>query len=174
MVIKAECPSCGSDDVFGVTRVVGYFAIIENMNDSKQAEIIDRKLGDYRVNDEPIKPLKFSFGEDKVYLIGKEQCEICTSEIDVIRCALAEAGCDGEVPLEEKKLADRFGAKLPMNLAFAVRANVDLNRIPAVVAVKDNKIKYIGYLGDKKKPVSFEDLKENFKKIYNICPTISI
>jgi hypothetical protein len=165
----AECPKCGSDDVYGVTRVVGYFAIIENMNDSKISEIIDRKNGDYKVLTETlIKPMKFDFGDDGVYLIGKEECSICVSEKEIIQKALEQAGCNS-IRLEEKKLADKNGYKIPQSLTFAVKANVDLNRIPAVIAVKNGKIKYIGYIGDNENPVTIEELIENFKSVY--CET---
>lgn len=47
--MKAKCPSCKSTNVFGMSRVVGYYSIIENWNDSKKAELIDRQKGCYKV-----------------------------------------------------------------------------------------------------------------------------
>lgn len=45
-----KCTSCGSDDVFGETRVVGYFSKIENWNKSKRyGELLDRHKGRYAV-----------------------------------------------------------------------------------------------------------------------------
>lgn len=44
-----ECNSCGSKNAFGMSRVVGYFSIIENWNGSKQAELVDRKRGVYKL-----------------------------------------------------------------------------------------------------------------------------
>jgi ribonucleoside-triphosphate reductase len=41
------CPECGSENVSGITRVVGYFSEIKNMNKSKQKEISQRQLGNY-------------------------------------------------------------------------------------------------------------------------------
>jgi len=35
--------------LYHVTRVVGYYARIENMNQSKIGEIKDRRKGDYRI-----------------------------------------------------------------------------------------------------------------------------
>jgi hypothetical protein len=163
----AECPNCHSTDVYGVTRVVGYFAIIENMNDSKRSEIRDRKLGDYSVESvKPALPLKFNFGDDGVYLIGKEDCTICVSEKEIIVHALNQAGFDNQVKVYEKKLADKNGAKRAENLSFAVKSNVDLNKIPAVVAVKDSKVKYVAHIGDKQNTVTMEDLVKNFKEVY--------
>ncbi len=43
------CSHCGSKNVYGITRVVGYFSRIENWNSSKRAELRDRRKGDYRV-----------------------------------------------------------------------------------------------------------------------------
>jgi anaerobic ribonucleoside-triphosphate reductase len=45
--IQPNCPNCGSDNVFGMSRVVGYFSIIENWNDSKRAELKRRQQGNY-------------------------------------------------------------------------------------------------------------------------------
>lgn len=48
----AKCPACKSENVIGMSRVVGYYSIIENWNDSKQAELSDRKKGNYKLNNE--------------------------------------------------------------------------------------------------------------------------
>lgn len=42
-----ECPCCGSNKVYGISRVVGYFSIIENWNFSKQTELKARQKGKY-------------------------------------------------------------------------------------------------------------------------------
>lgn len=47
--MKPKCPVCGSFNVYGISRVVGYYSIIENWNESKQAEFKDRQKGDYRI-----------------------------------------------------------------------------------------------------------------------------
>lgn len=47
-----KCPVCGSEDVFGETRVVGYFSKIQNWNKSKRyGELKDRHAGRYSVLD---------------------------------------------------------------------------------------------------------------------------
>ncbi len=44
------CVQCGSHDVFGLTRVVGYFSKIQNWNKSKRyGELVNRHRGDYSV-----------------------------------------------------------------------------------------------------------------------------
>lgn len=44
------CVQCGSTEVFGLTRVVGYFSKIQNWNKSKRyGELINRHRGDYAV-----------------------------------------------------------------------------------------------------------------------------
>ncbi|MBR9690605.1 hypothetical protein GOV08_02880 [Candidatus Woesearchaeota archaeon] len=48
MSTKATCGSCKSDNVFGMSRVVGYYSIIENWNESKKAELVDRQKGVYK------------------------------------------------------------------------------------------------------------------------------
>jgi ribonucleoside-triphosphate reductase len=48
---KARCGNCRSENVFGMSRVVGYYSIIENWNDSKKAELSDRQKGNYKLSD---------------------------------------------------------------------------------------------------------------------------
>ncbi|HUT82220.1 MAG TPA: anaerobic ribonucleoside-triphosphate reductase [Candidatus Bathyarchaeia archaeon] len=45
--VEHSCPQCGSENVFGMSRVVGYFSIIENWNASKKAELKRRQKGNY-------------------------------------------------------------------------------------------------------------------------------
>ncbi len=47
----ATCPECGSKNVYGMSRVVGYFTRIENWNSGKQAELRDRRKGNYKLHD---------------------------------------------------------------------------------------------------------------------------
>ncbi|MHA1155686.1 MAG: anaerobic ribonucleoside-triphosphate reductase [Candidatus Heimdallarchaeota archaeon] len=44
---KCTCPLCGSSDVYGISRIVGYFSEIDNWNKSKQAELRRRQKGNY-------------------------------------------------------------------------------------------------------------------------------
>ncbi|MEA3513893.1 MAG: anaerobic ribonucleoside-triphosphate reductase [Nanoarchaeota archaeon] len=46
---KAKCGHCGSTNVYGVTRVVGYFSRIDNWNTGKKAELKDRQKGNYKL-----------------------------------------------------------------------------------------------------------------------------
>ena len=46
---EARCSHCGSTNVYGVSRVVGYFSRIDNWNGGKRAELKDRRKGDYSV-----------------------------------------------------------------------------------------------------------------------------
>ncbi|MFA4945631.1 MAG: anaerobic ribonucleoside-triphosphate reductase [Lentisphaeria bacterium] len=48
--LAETCPHCGSDNVVGETRVVGYFSKIQNWNKSKRyGELVARHQGDYAV-----------------------------------------------------------------------------------------------------------------------------
>ena len=49
--MKNECNTCGSDNTYGMSRVVGYYSIIENWNSSKQAEFKDRQKGVYKLGE---------------------------------------------------------------------------------------------------------------------------
>lgn len=40
--LKTQCPLCGSMDVYGVTRIVGYFSKIQTWNRSKVGELYER------------------------------------------------------------------------------------------------------------------------------------
>jgi len=47
--IKEKCEFCDSLDIYGVTRIVGYFSRVNNWNPSKLAELQDRRGGDYKI-----------------------------------------------------------------------------------------------------------------------------
>lgn len=44
---SCTCPMCGSSNVYGISRVVGYFSVIDNWNKSKRAELKRRQKGNY-------------------------------------------------------------------------------------------------------------------------------
>ena len=46
---QPTCPHCGSKNVYGISRIVGYFSKISSWNKSKIAELRDRKKGDYKI-----------------------------------------------------------------------------------------------------------------------------
>lgn len=50
-----SCPCCQSNNVYGISRVVGYFSIIDNWNNSKQAELKRRQKGNYWTNGDETK-----------------------------------------------------------------------------------------------------------------------
>ncbi|MBP8718182.1 MAG: anaerobic ribonucleoside-triphosphate reductase [Atribacterota bacterium] len=43
------CSYCHSDNVYGITRIVGYYSKINNWNKNKIGELKDRKLGNYQI-----------------------------------------------------------------------------------------------------------------------------
>lgn len=43
----AACPCCGSGNIYGISRVVGYYSVIDNWNRSKKAELKARQKGNY-------------------------------------------------------------------------------------------------------------------------------
>ena len=45
--LKEKCSHCGSTEVYGITRIVGYFSRISNWNKSKLGELNDRHKGNY-------------------------------------------------------------------------------------------------------------------------------
>ena len=49
--IKHKCPQCGSENTYGISRVVGYYSKIENWNTGKKVELKDRQKGNYEVGE---------------------------------------------------------------------------------------------------------------------------
>ena len=47
--LQENCGWCHSDNVYGLTRIVGYFSRIKNWNKSKLGELKDRHKGNYHV-----------------------------------------------------------------------------------------------------------------------------
>jgi ribonucleoside-triphosphate reductase len=48
-VEEIKCPHCNSKNVYGISRVCGYFSKIDQWNKSKTAEFRDRQKGNYKV-----------------------------------------------------------------------------------------------------------------------------
>lgn len=49
--LTTQCPSCGSMEVYGVTRIVGYFSKIQTWNRSKVGELYDRVRTDLHTHE---------------------------------------------------------------------------------------------------------------------------
>jgi anaerobic ribonucleoside-triphosphate reductase len=47
--LQENCSSCASEDVYGVTRIVGYYSKITNWNKHKIGELKDRHSGNYKL-----------------------------------------------------------------------------------------------------------------------------
>lgn len=76
-----KCPKCGSTNVVGETRVVGYFSKIKNWNKSKRfGELLDRQRGSYSIEnaDEVVmhEPCSVSVQDSKLF----SKCEIIKNE----------------------------------------------------------------------------------------------
>lgn len=48
--LRDSCPHCGKRNVYGITRIVGYFSRVNNWNRSKVGELKDRHKGDYAIH----------------------------------------------------------------------------------------------------------------------------
>ena len=55
--LTETCEACHSSDVYGVTRIVGYYSRINNWNKSKLGELKDRHRGNYSVAGAPVRPV---------------------------------------------------------------------------------------------------------------------
>ncbi|NOX97964.1 MAG: anaerobic ribonucleoside-triphosphate reductase [Nitrospirae bacterium] len=47
--LRDSCSYCGKQNVYGITRIVGYFSRVSNWNRSKVGELNDRHKGDYTI-----------------------------------------------------------------------------------------------------------------------------
>lgn len=52
--LNESCGVCHSENVYGLSRVVGYFSRIDNWNRSKHGELADRHAGDYSMGSAPV------------------------------------------------------------------------------------------------------------------------
>jgi len=51
--LRNTCGACNSTNVYGITRIVGYFSRVNNWNKSKLGELADRQRGNYDVSPTP-------------------------------------------------------------------------------------------------------------------------
>jgi len=52
--LHESCTICGSQHVYGITRIVGYYSRVSNWNKSKIGELKDRHKGDYLVEENSV------------------------------------------------------------------------------------------------------------------------
>ncbi len=51
--LRDKCEYCESSNVYGMTRIVGYFSRVNNWNKSKLGELKDRQEGNYKIGSTP-------------------------------------------------------------------------------------------------------------------------
>ena len=84
--LQSQCRACGSENVVGETRVVGYFSKISNWNKSKRyGELLDRHRGQYSVECPP--ELMVHAGKH-----NEEECNGHKCEKDISNQHLREEG----------------------------------------------------------------------------------
>jgi hypothetical protein len=44
-----KCERCGSGDIDGISRIVGYYSVINDWNKSKKGELLARERGNYNI-----------------------------------------------------------------------------------------------------------------------------
>ena len=158
------CPKCGSENVIGVTRVVGYYSRIGNWNRSKLGELLDRQRGKYDFEGE-------SSNLDAVYdsngveirIYGKDGCSICGSAERRIRSMLTKNGLES-IAVFKHDIADKEGNLSPENLAMLVGSNGSPTQIPHIAVISDGRLVYsAGTIYRKDKPAQLpatEDILE--------------
>jgi anaerobic ribonucleoside-triphosphate reductase len=69
-----HCTRCGSDNVYGETRVVGYFSKVQNWNKSKRyGELVARHRGNYQVETAESRTDDTHTDESRPIIVGMEQ-----------------------------------------------------------------------------------------------------
>lgn len=135
---EVPCKICGSNNTYGVTRVVGYFSRINNWNNQKKGELKDRQRGDYGIILNPSKPLSPEF-EDGIYLYSKAGCSNCEGQDRFLNFALKKAGLEGKIPICHMQILDGQGNYNEQALAHASMMDVPLSSLPAVAIVSKHK-----------------------------------
>ena len=77
---KQDSCLCGSEDVYSVARIVGYFSRIGDWNKSKLGEEADRRRGNYSLlrGSENGEPYNFDYPEEPMFHVhGKPGCHFC-------------------------------------------------------------------------------------------------
>jgi anaerobic ribonucleoside-triphosphate reductase len=46
---ECSCPFCGSNNAYGISRIVGYYSPVQNWNAGKEEEFNARQRGDYKI-----------------------------------------------------------------------------------------------------------------------------
>jgi hypothetical protein len=147
-----KCPLCGNFDketlfilktIQHMTRIVGYYSIIEEWNPSKLSELYDRHKGQYgftsagAVHSVEMPVLKNNNGYVEAIEVGKEGCHICDDTY-------------GSLERISKKMEKDYGTGLNIRmyktdneegLVKLMVAGVNPSRLPAVVLIgQDNEI----------------------------------
>jgi anaerobic ribonucleoside-triphosphate reductase len=144
-----KCPLCGNFDketlfilktIQHMTRIVGYYSIIEEWNPSKLSELSDRHKGQYgfastgAVHSVEMPTLKNNNGHVEAIQIGKEGCHICDNTY-------------GSLERISKKMEKEYGTGLTIRmyktdneegLVKLMVAGVNPSRLPAVVLIGHN------------------------------------
>ncbi|MFH1430855.1 MAG: anaerobic ribonucleoside-triphosphate reductase [Nanoarchaeota archaeon] len=138
------CKNCGSEEVFGITRIVGYYSKIPNWNRSKLQELDARHQGKYIVGDnggKRIEPpqLELSSSEDElvVHRYGKPGCSLCEDVGRVIR----KSG--GVIKKKYKKIMREICHDVHSvnGMTEFLTAGLNPSRLPAVVVTdKDGEV----------------------------------
>ncbi len=138
-----DCPKCGSDDVIGITRVVGYYSRINNWNKSKHGEQIDRQRGNYEFGDKT-SDLDSRYGGDgvEIHLYGKAGCSMCGGAERQASHILDKEGLSGLIKIVKHEIADKDGVINPEALSLLAGINGSPTQIPYIAVTNNGRLVY--------------------------------
>lgn len=156
--LSETCPTCDSEDVEGMSRIVGYFSRIINWNKSKVQELSDRHQGRYGVEDSLASKL-FEMpglegghnGELVVHRFGKPGCGLC----DDVKAVVGKLRKPLSRKLQEdNEVVERYhDVYTGEGMTEFLTAGLNTSRLPAVVVMKGGQELYrqeTNYHGDGK------------------------
>ena len=169
MGLIKECKKCGNDDpetLKGMTRIVGYYSLVDNWNESKLEELKAREKGNYS--------LKNSKLEMKIPELENPHKGITAISIGKSNCPLCE---DLQSAMKYKGLAKKYGKEFNIigyeadseeGLTNAMLANVNLSQLPALIVLdkNSNEIYRGSTIGSNGKtiPINTKEVENSIKK----------
>ncbi|MHA1691976.1 MAG: anaerobic ribonucleoside-triphosphate reductase [Candidatus Heimdallarchaeaceae archaeon] len=154
--LSENCPECGSEEIYNMSRIVGYYSTIQNWNHSKVAELADRHDGHYGLNGGSSEGIQLELpGVERLqrpsngglvfHRFGKSECDIC----EVIR---------GDIEKTARKYAKKEGIELEHiyhnveteeGMKNLLLSGLNPGRIPSVVVMGRDGEVYRGVTAQK-------------------------
>jgi len=147
--LKDKCPNARDEEehkIAHMTRIVGYYSIIEEWNPSKLSELNDRHKGDYSVgqpktseqiaNSYGVPCLVGNDGKLTAVEIGKTNCKLCDKAYNVLERAKDWAKKTYNQDIEIM----RYYGDTEDGMPKALISGLNLSRLPGIVFVRNGEV----------------------------------